>query len=153
MDGEDLLGAPPARCPQPSEGALPIPCSSVSAPSLHPLCCGAVPWCHAMGLCHGAMPWGAAMPTLCPLCHRSEDSPLQFLAEAAHLPALHRPRPARQPGGGHRLVSATPPVARALKLGAHSPGTRSAHCQAGVFWIPTPLKTHTSAKSHLSVRE
>lgn len=50
-------------------------------------------------------------------------------------------------------MSATLPVARALKSGAHSPGTRSAHCQAGVFWMPTPLKTHTSAKSHLSVRE
>lgn len=109
--------------------------------------------CCAVGLCHGAMPWGAALPTPCPLHCRSEDSPLQFLAEAAHLPALHRPRPARQPGGGHRLVSATPPVARALKLGAHSPGTRSAHCQAGVFWMPTPLRTYTSAKSHLSVRE
>ena len=54
--------------------------------------------------------WGARGvlpgPRRAPLCHRPEDPALQLLAEAAHLPPVHRPRPARQPGGGHRLVSA-----------------------------------------------
>lgn len=50
-----------------------------------------------------------AMPVLRRLHCRSEDPTVQLLPEAAHLPALHRACAARQPRGGHRMVSATLP--------------------------------------------
>lgn len=59
------------------------------------------------GALHGAL-WGAweCCPIPAPLHPRPEDPALQLLPEAAHVPPVHRPRPARQPRGGHRLVSA-----------------------------------------------
>lgn len=62
------------------------------------------------GALHGAL-WGAweCCPIPAPLHPRPEDPALQLLPEAAHVPPVHRPRPARQPRGGHRLVSARAP--------------------------------------------
>lgn len=81
------------QCLRATLGLLQLPGGSVGS-------CGV--WGCAVG-CLG----GAAWPRLCSACRRSEDPALQLLPEAAHLPPVHRPCPARQPGGGHRLVSAS----------------------------------------------
>lgn len=62
----------------------------------HPL--GGVPGVE--GGCPGPQDPGA----LTPPPRRPEDPAVQLLPEAAHLPALHRPRPAGRPGPGHRMV-------------------------------------------------
>lgn len=41
---------------------------------------------------------------LTPRPRRPEDPAVQLLSEAAHLPAVHRPRPAGRPGPGDRMV-------------------------------------------------
>lgn len=65
----------------------------------HPLPPGGCPGC-------GGRPRGTpgGPGALTPRPRRPEDPAVQLLSEAAHLPAVHRPRPAGRPGPGDRMV-------------------------------------------------